>query len=83
MAIYFYNKWIPIKRKNLCKMTEETSAYDRERLTHINYLMDNIHDSTTHIYESLVDRDFDTLQEHIKNLQLILKDISISVEDDI
>jgi mevalonate kinase len=64
-------------------MTEETSAYDRERITHINYLMDNIHDSTTQIYESLIDRDFDNLKEHINILQTILKDISISVEDDI
>tara|TARA_R100001443_G_C3322701_1_gene170432 strand:- start:301 stop:495 length:195 start_codon:yes stop_codon:yes gene_type:complete len=64
-------------------MTEETSAYDRERITHINYLMDNIHDSTTHIYECLIDRDFDNLKDHISNLQTILKDISISVEDDI
>jgi len=64
-------------------MTDETSAYDRERITHINYLMDNIHDSTTQIYESLIDRDFDNLKEHINILQTILKDISISVEDDI
>ncbi len=64
-------------------MTEETSAYDRERITHINYLMDNIHDSTTQIYESLIDRDFENLKEHINILQTILKDISISVEDDI
>ncbi len=64
-------------------MTEETSAYDRERITHINYLMDNIHDSTTQIYESLIDRDFENLKEHINILQTILKDISISLEDDI
>jgi len=62
---------------------EDTSAYDKERITHINYLMDNIHDSTTEIYEALMDRDFEVLKSQIKLLQSILKDISISVEDDI
>jgi len=62
---------------------EENSAYDRERIKHINHLMSTIHDSTTEIYESLIDRDFDNLKEHIQGLQIILKDISISVEDDI
>jgi len=62
---------------------DDTSAYDKERITHINYLMDNIHDSTDHIYESLVDRDFPTLKTQIHTLQSILKEISSSVEDDI
>lgn len=61
----------------------DPSAYDKERIAHINYLMENIHDSTNEIYESLIDRDFKSLKKEIKTLQSLLKDISISVEDDI
>tara|TARA_R110001592_G_scaffold355102_1_gene655382 strand:- start:715 stop:906 length:192 start_codon:yes stop_codon:yes gene_type:complete len=61
----------------------DPSAYDKERIAHINYLMENIHDSTNEIYESLIDRDFKSLKQEIKTLQSLLKDISVSVEDDI
>ena len=64
-------------------MAPDPSAYDKERIANINYLMDNIHDSTNEIYEALIDRDFDVLKQQIKLLQSILKDISISIEDDI
>tara|TARA_B100000767_G_C19404762_1_gene385486 strand:+ start:254 stop:448 length:195 start_codon:yes stop_codon:yes gene_type:complete len=64
-------------------MEDTSSAYDKERITHINYLMDSIHDSTDIIYESLVDRDFPTLKTQINSLQTILKEISNSIEDDI
>lgn len=59
------------------------SSYDKERLIHINNLMDKIHNSTNEIYECLVDRDFDTLKNTVSNLQTLLKDISLSVEDDL
>jgi len=45
--------------------------------------MDTIHGSTNEIYEALIDRDFTTLRQEIKELQVILKDIAISIEDDI
>jgi len=66
-------------------MTQEVepSAYDKERINHINHLMDTIHGSTSEIYEALIDRDFKTLRQEIKELQVILKDIAISIEDDI
>ena len=41
------------------------SAYDMERIKHINFLMDSIHDQTTEIYEHLVDRDYDDLVSSI------------------
>ena len=62
---------------------QEPSAYDKERITHINHLMESIHGSTNEIYEALIDRDFVILKKEIKELQGILKDISISIEDDI
>jgi len=64
-------------------MQKSPSAYDKERLTHINLLMDNIHDCTAEIYESLVDREFNNLKLVIPNLISQLKEIQSSIEDDI
>ncbi len=59
------------------------TSYDKERLIHINNLMEKMHNSTNEIYECLVDRDFKTLKVTVSNLQTLLKDISLSVEDDL
>jgi hypothetical protein len=59
------------------------SSYDKERLIHINHLMDTIHDSTNEIYEALVDRDFDSLQNTVGSLIAILKEISLSTENEV
>lgn len=59
------------------------TSYDKERLIHINNLMDKMHNSTNEIYECLVDRDFKTLKLTVSSLQTLLKDISLSVEDDL
>jgi hypothetical protein len=59
------------------------SAYDQERLTHINFLMENINELTSDIYESLVDREFDELKTIINKLMSQLNDIQISLEDEI
>ena len=59
------------------------SAYDNERINHINHLMDEINDSTTEIYEQLVDREFDLLKVTVSKLISKLKDIQNSVEDEI
>lgn len=58
-------------------------SYNQERLAHINSLMEKIHNSSNDIYECLVDRDFDNLKETLHTLQSILKDISLSIEDDL
>jgi hypothetical protein len=54
------------------------SAFDRERLVHINSLMDDIHNSSNDIYESLVDGDIKKLNEDIARLIYILKEINPS-----
>ena len=54
------------------------SAFDRERLVHINHLMDTIHDSSNEIYESLVDGDIKKLNEDIAKLIFILREINPS-----
>ena len=37
------------------------SAYEKERLAHINYKMGVIHDYVDDVYELLIDREFDEL----------------------
>jgi hypothetical protein len=59
------------------------SAYDRERIAHINYLMDTINDSSNVIYESLVDREFKPLKKELKDLISFLREIESSLEDEI
>jgi hypothetical protein len=58
------------------------SLLDNERLTHINYLMDGVHDSCDSIYECLVDREFKELSSVITDLISTLNDIDTSVNDD-
>ena len=62
---------------------QESSAFDHERINHINHLMDSIHDSTSEIYECLVDREFPPLKIEVRKLIALLKDIELSIEDDI
>ena len=64
-------------------MPTQQSSYDKARLVHINNLMDSLHNSTNEIYESLVDREFDNLKETITELQTMLKDIYISIDNEI
>jgi hypothetical protein len=59
------------------------SAYDSERLNHINHLMDEINDDTNDIYEQLVDREFDSLKVTLGKLISKLRDIQNSVEDEV
>jgi len=54
------------------------STFDRERLVHINSLMDDIHNSSNEIYESLVDGDIKKLNEDIAKLIFILREINPS-----
>jgi hypothetical protein len=61
----------------------EISAYDQERLRHINHLMDSIHEHTGEIYEALVDREFLYLQKVAGKLIAELTDIKKSVENEI
>ena len=60
----------------------ELSGFDTERLTHINHVMEEIHDSCDSIYECLVDREFEELSTIITELISKLNDVDISVKDD-
>jgi predicted translin family RNA/ssDNA-binding protein len=56
---------------------------DEKRLKHINHLMDNIHDQSSSVYESLVDRDFNQAEQDINQLISTLNNIKSSFKDEI
>lgn len=56
---------------------------DEKRLKHINHLMDDIHDQSSDIYESLVDKDFNQAEQDIDQLILTLNNIKSSFKDEI
>tara|TARA_R100001463_G_C3360161_1_gene202931 strand:- start:264 stop:449 length:186 start_codon:yes stop_codon:yes gene_type:complete len=56
---------------------------DEKRLKHINHLMDDIHDHSSDIYESLVDKDFNQAEQDIDKLISTLNNIKSSFKDEI
>ncbi|GAG17099.1 unnamed protein product [marine sediment metagenome] len=56
---------------------------DEKRLKHINHLMDDIHDQSSSVYESLVDKDFNQAEQDINQLISTLNNIKSSFKDEI
>lgn len=52
------------------------------RVKHINALMNNIYDSTSELYEALIDEEYSEAVTAIKLLQKQLKTILISITDE-
>ena len=59
------------------------SAYEKERLSHINNKMDDMYGHLDSIYEFLVDREFDDLKIVVDNLMDELNDINLSITDEL
>ena len=59
------------------------SAYDRERLIHINIVMNEMNQDMSGIYEALVDREFDELISFAESLIKKIQDLKQSVDKDI
>jgi hypothetical protein len=59
------------------------SPLDKQRVNHINHLMDNINDQSSQIYESLIDKDFLQADRDINKLITTLQDIKSTLKDDI
>jgi len=59
------------------------SPLDEQRIKYINHLMDNIHDQSSEIYESLVDKDFNQAEDNINQLILTLNNIKSTFKDEI
>ena len=54
---------------------------DNDRLIHINFTMNEIHDSADAIYEHLIDREYAQVLYYIDNLQLVLKPLEETIRD--
>lgn len=57
------------------------SQADRDRLIHINFTMNEIHDSADAIYEGLIDREYTEVKGQVKHLMSILETIKDSLAD--
>jgi|TARA_Y100000385_G_C12629134_1_gene440470 hypothetical protein len=58
-------------------------SLENKRIQNINFIMDDVHNSSNSIYESLVDKDFDTLKTEIQSMIKQLKLILESVQDEL
>jgi hypothetical protein len=65
------------------KKMNDISAYDRQRIKHINTLMDEINEQSSGIYEGLVDRDYIQLKESLDSLEIIINEMKKSIQDEI
>ena len=55
------------------------TAYQRERLTHINYMMDDLYDKLDSLYEEVADEEYINAVEVIDALIQSLADIKESI----
>jgi hypothetical protein len=46
-------------------------SLDNKRIQNINFIMDDVHNSSNSIYESLVDKDFDSLKTEVLILESV------------
>ncbi|QDP47912.1 MAG: hypothetical protein GOVbin225_33 [Prokaryotic dsDNA virus sp.] len=63
-------------------MNKKTSL-EQERITHVNILTNELHDSCDEIYETLIDHDYGQCKEVAKHLIFQLKLMIDSMEDDL
>ena len=61
----------------------DISAVDKERLVHINLLMDEFHTHIANIYECLVDREVEDCSVEVNSFINKLKHLKKSLEDDV
>ncbi len=58
------------------------TALDYERISYINDLMHNLNSSSSEIYESLCDREYKDTKKAISDMQIQLKSLSDSLNED-
>ena len=59
------------------------SAVEQRRLTHINVLMDQLYTNNSNIYENLVDREIDECKAEVESLINKLKELQLSLTDEL
>ena len=55
---------------------------DLERVQYINFLMEDLNESITSIYELLMDREFDELHDVLDDLVYQLNELKESIDDE-
>ncbi len=58
------------------------TPYQARRLTHINSIMNRVHDSADQIYEHLVDSEIKETKIEVKNLIKKLEELLSSLQDE-
>ncbi len=61
----------------------QITPIEKKRIQNINFIMDDIHESVSNIYESLIDQDYDGTRQSILSLNNKLKSINESINHDI
>jgi len=56
---------------------------DEQVIKFINITMDSIHDRCNDLYEALMDREYDSVEYIIKDINNILKDLTQTFKDEI
>lgn len=56
--------------------------FETKRVQNINYLMDEIHDSSNQIYEHLIDEEYEEVKIEINAMIKTLKSVLESVQDE-
>ena len=57
--------------------------FESKRVQNINFIMNDIHNSSNQIYEHLIDEEFPELKQEINRLIKNLKSVLESVQDEI
>ena len=60
-----------------------SSSHEQTRISHINNLMRELHDSNNEIYEGLIDRDFESIKSVIDEQITRLTGLRTSLDDGI
>ena len=62
-------------------MKDHLSVFEMQRIKYINKLMDRIHDQTNALYENLMDEEYISVKEDLKELKRIMEDVENSLQD--
>jgi hypothetical protein len=62
-------------------MKDPVSVFEMDRIAYINSLMDRIHDRTNSLYENLMDVEYVSVREDLKELNKMIEEVENSLQD--
>jgi|TARA_R110000824_G_scaffold303794_1_gene491639 hypothetical protein len=62
-------------------MKQKISVFEMHRIAYINSLMNRIHNHANSLYENLMDTDFHSVRQDLKELKAILEDVESSLDE--